>query len=135
MTKSKKITNLQPYSQEEIAKMKRVRHGNGIQLYGKNNKEEICRYEGQWELDKRTGRGSAVFPDDSKYSGNFKAGTLHGHGHFYWTSGHSYNGEWVYGRMEGNGEFTYPSGKVLKGRFIDNHYVDVFLYQTIQNFF
>jgi len=113
--------------------MKRVRHGNGIQLYGKTESGEVCRYEGQWELDKRTGRGSCVFPDNTKYSGDFKYNTIHGHGHFHWVDGHAYNGEWVNGRMEGNGEFTYPSGGLIKGRFVNNHYIDVkFLYHDIE---
>lgn len=107
--------------------MKRVRHGNGIQLYGKTQTGETCRYEGQWELDRRTGRGSCLFPDGTRYAGDFKLNVIHGHGHFTWVDGHSYNGEWVSGRMEGNGEFSYPSGQVIKGRFIDNQYVDVWI--------
>lgn len=108
--------------------MRRVRHGNGLQLYGKMQDEEICRYEGQWELDKRTGHGTAYFPDGTKYSGDFKDNHMHGHGQFFWTKGYTYNGEWVFDRMEGNGEFTYPSGNVIKGYFLDNSYVDVVFY-------
>jgi len=109
--------------------MRRVRHGNGLQLYGKMQNDDICRYEGQWELDKRTGRGVAYFPDGTKYAGDFLNNYIHGLGQFFWTTGHVYSGEWVFGRMEGNGEFMYPSGRMIKGYFLDNSFVDVlFLY-------
>ncbi len=110
-----------------MSKLQRVRHGNGLQLYGKTQKGEVVRYEGQWELDKRHGRATAQFPDDSRYSGDFKNNVMHGHGQFFWPDGHKYSGEWVCGRMEGNGDFSYPSGVSITGKFVANHYIDVLL--------
>lgn len=111
--------------EEAREKIKRVRHGNGIQLYGQNEKKKDVKYEGQWEKDMMHGEGIASFPDGSIYRGTFKQGQFDGYGRFEWFEGHVYEGNWREGRMEGGGEFSQAKGNELKGLFKGNYYNNV----------
>ena len=105
--------------------VRRVRHGNGINLFGKTKDGLLCKYEGQWEKDQKCGEGFMVFPDSARYRGNFKNDNFEGYGKYEWPKGYVYEGNWKDGRMDGGGEFTRPTGKKLKGLFKNNYYNDV----------
>ena len=101
------VSNIASLPEEEKANLKRVRHGNGIQLYHntKSAPDDFSRYEGEWELDKKHGRGKCVFADNSYYTGEFKNDWIEGSGSYIWSNGCSYVGEFSKGRMHGSGEY------------------------------
>ena len=61
-----------------------VRHGFGIQLYGRNPEagDRLCYYAGKWDRDQKNGDGSVmIFPDGvSTYTGAFRGNQFHGQG-------------------------------------------------------
>jgi len=94
-------------TEEEKKKFRQVRHGLGIQLYGKTASGETCKYAGQWHKGVVHGDGHYVYPDGSQYRGNFNNGVFHGIGEYSWPltaskglkNRHVYKGEWVDGKM------------------------------------
>jgi hypothetical protein len=120
------IKNLETYNEEAQKKLKMVRHGVGVQLFGVTENSSLCRYEGEWSKDKKNGRGICYYPDRSTYEGFFVNDLFEGYGKFYWPTNDIYIGEWKAGRMEGEGEFKHNDGHILKGRFKNNYFFDVF---------
>jgi hypothetical protein len=113
-------------SEDEIKKLKKVRHGVGVQLWGVDDTTCICKYEGQWYKDKKHGKGKCQFSDNSSYEGDFVNDAFEGHGTFLWPNEDVYIGEWSNGRMDGKGEFRHNDGHVLNdGIFKNNYYFDV----------
>ena len=115
-------------TEEERAKYSKVRHGLGIQLYGKNPQGVTCKYAGEWYADEKTGDGHSVFPNGAEYKGYCVKGIFNGKGQYLWPcdeSGkrHQYLGDCVAGKMNGQGEFTHKDGHMLKGTFVNNQYL------------
>jgi hypothetical protein len=115
--------------EEERNKWCRVRHGAGIQLFGKNDAGVTCKYAGEWERDQRTGDGHQIYKDGSVYKGNFNNGVFNGQGWFWWPASktksgedkHCYKGMWVDGKMHGKGDFVNgDSGDSYVGFFANN---------------
>ena len=119
--------NQEPPAEGEEAppqpKFKRVRHGLGINCYGRTEGEDIlCKYEGRWDRDKKSGEGFLVFPDGSTYRGNFKNDIIDGFGTFHWDyKGHTYEGNWKGGCLEGEGKFTHAEGNQFTAEFYNNY--------------
>ena len=93
-----------------------VRHGYGIQLFGRNENDTLCHYVGQWERDKKHGQGKFVHPDGSSYEGQYFEDKFQGEGTFIRSQSASfplypdwYKGAWRDGKMEGQGEFINNS--------------------------
>lgn len=91
---------------EELAKYVKVRHGAGIQLYGKNPSGVTCKYAGEWDKDQKTGDGHSVFPDGSEYRGYSIKSVFNGLGTYQWPpvkegTRPKYSGKWVDGKMNG----------------------------------
>jgi len=115
-------------AEEEKAKFQRLRHGLGIQLYGKTEEGECCKYAGEWHQGQVHGDGHYVYPDGSQYRGNFDHGVFSGLGEYTWPikasnglkANHCFKGTWVDGKMHGKGEFKHADGHVLKGFFANN---------------
>ena len=57
--------------QIETGKVKRLRHGNGAQIFFRNDNTVLCKYEGQWVKDQKTGEGYTLYPDQGYYSGKY----------------------------------------------------------------
>ena len=112
-----------PQDPSHMPKFRRVRHGLGINCYGRTEGEGVlCKYEGHWDRDQKHGEGYLVFPDGSSYEGSFKHDVIDGYGLFEWKhKGHKYEGNWKDGRMEGGGEFTHGEGNKTKGSFFNNY--------------
>jgi hypothetical protein len=70
--------------QAEKDKFKKMRHGVGIQLFGKDSQGNNIKYAGEWDCDKVHGDGHYVYPDGSQYKGNFNYGNFHGIGEYTW---------------------------------------------------
>ena len=110
--------------EQKIKSLKLIRHGFGIQLYGVDGTNCLCKYEGQWYKDNRTGKGICFFADKSTYEGSFVNGLFHGYGKFTWFNGNIYIGDWHYGKMEGEGEFKHWDGHIMKGTFRNNYHLE-----------
>ena len=65
-------------------KVNMVRHGYGIQLYGRNPEHEdrLCYYAGKWDRDQKNGDGAVMmYPDGvSSYRGAYKNNVFNGNG-------------------------------------------------------
>ena len=66
-----------------------MRHGVGIQLFGKDSKGQSIKYAGEWDRDRVHGDGHYVYPDGSEYKGNFHYGAFHGVGEYIWPASKS----------------------------------------------
>ena len=119
----KKVADINEYNEDMIKKLKMVRHGSGVQIFGANENN----FEGEWLKDKKHGKGIFYFSDKSIYEGNFLEDSFHGYGKFTFPLMDVYIGEWKEGRMEGEGEFKHHDGHVLKGLFKNNYYLDVLI--------
>jgi hypothetical protein len=117
-------------TEEERAKFVKVRHGLGIQVYGREN-GILVKYAGEWEAGQKHGDGHSTFADGSEYKGYTMRGVFNGRGIYRWpaTPGsekcHSYTGEWRDGKMNGPGEFRHADAHSLKGTFVNNLFVQV----------
>ena len=67
------------------------RQGLGVLMY--NEKGRV--YEGEWDKDKRHGRGYEIYPTGNFYQGQFDQGKVNGKGVYNWINGEVYDGEWV----------------------------------------
>ena len=120
------VTDINKISNEEIKKLKKVRHGIGVQLFGVNETTCISKYEGEWYKDKKHGKGKCQFSDNSSYDGHFVNDNFEGHGTFIWPNSDMYIGDWSCGRMDGKGEFRHNDGHILiNGIFKNNYFFDV----------
>lgn len=104
-----------------------LRHGSGKQVIcGKTVKGETLKlstYDGYWNKDEMTGRGSYTWYDGSSYDGDFANGDLNGVGKFRWPDGSSYDGTWLKGQMHGQGRFESRLGAdFLEGSFHRNSF-------------
>ena len=87
--------------------------GAGIFTYG----VEGDRYDGEFNDDKKHGKGCYTFANGNKYSGEFHNDKRHGNGKYHWVCGDMYSGEWREGRMEGIGTTVYANGNRYEGSF------------------
>lgn len=93
--------------EEEKAKYMKVRHGAGIQIYGKRDENGVtCKYAGEWVKDEKTGDGHSVFPDGSEYRGYAIKSVFNGEGIYKWKAVDggerpTYLGKWRDGKMNG----------------------------------
>lgn len=119
-------SDLDSLTDEKIKTLKVVRHGLGAQLfYVTSDSTCLCKYEGEWAMDKKNGRGICNFPDRSVYEGTFVNDLFDGYGKYVWPNNDVFIGQWKGGRMEGEGEFKHHDGHILKGCFKNNYYFDV----------
>lgn len=129
-------TNAEGEHEKPESKVNMVRHGNGIQLYGRNPEvgDKLCFYAGKWDKDLKSGEGATmIYPDGvSSYQGSYKAGVINGNGtlNIKCTSEdgahngkHSYTGGFRDGKLEGQGQFDHGLTKMRFGpNFQNNHF-------------
>jgi hypothetical protein len=60
-------------------------------------------YDGDWVLDKRTGRGHCTIRGRETYTGAWLDNKFHGQGKYADADGNVYDGEWAHGRKDGAG--------------------------------
>ena len=83
--------------------------GNGILYYDfKNNSY----YEGEFENDKRHGKGKYYYNNKLVYEGDFSEDKYHGKGKIYYEDGRTYEGEFTNGIRNGEG-VEYGSNKKI----------------------
>jgi hypothetical protein len=76
-------------------------------------------YEGEWIDDLMHGTGTFIIANKDKYVGQFKEGKKHGRGTMTYDNGIIFEGEWVNGKKRGKGTFTWTNGKKFRGEWID----------------
>ena len=54
----------------EKAKVKKKRHGVGVQIFYRPDNSIMCKYEGHWDRNQKHGLGITTYPDQSVYIGN-----------------------------------------------------------------
>jgi hypothetical protein len=74
-------------------------------------------YVGEWQDDKRHGRGSDTFASGHRYTGEFQDGQRHGQGTYTFPNGESYVGEWREGKRHGSGTNIFPDGERYVGEW------------------
>lgn len=78
-------------------------------------------YSGEFENNKRHGRGNAFYPDGSRYEGDWANDKRHGIGCYYFKDQKKYNGIWEDGMPKGVGYYVSGAkgegGKKLLGYF------------------
>ena len=121
------VGNYEELPEDSKKQYKLVRHGYGIQLYGRTDTQEnlLIRYAGQWDRDRKHGDGQCVYPDGAEYKGHYKYEKFDGYGQFTWAKdadgkANVYAGYWKEGSMDGGGEFKHKSGQSWKGLFKNN---------------
>ena len=84
--------------------------------------ENNYKYDGDWSLGKKNGRGVLEFADGTKYEGDFKNNKIEGKGIWIWPNGDKYEGQFINGNYNGHGELLYKNGKKYLGEFINDKY-------------
>lgn len=107
-----------------------VRHGHGIQLYGRNGADKLCYFSGKWDKDLKHGDGGLlIFPDGvSQYIGGFRNNVFEGQGDLVLKVGegapHHYTGGFKEGKLEGKGKFEHGLTKQSFGPdFSNDHFI------------
>ena len=91
-----------------------LREGEGIE------KGNGGKYEGNYEKDKRSGKGKIYFDSGDYYEGDFSDNKFNGNGHFIWKkNGHEYIGEYLNGIIHGNGLYKWNKNQYYKGQYIN----------------
>jgi hypothetical protein len=81
--------------------------------------ENNYKYDGDWSMGKKNGRGVLVFSDGTKYEGDFKNDLYDGNGIIKFNNGNVYEGEFVEGNIKGKGKFVWNDGKKYDGDYED----------------
>eukprot|EP00347_Sterkiella_histriomuscorum_P002207 403369055 len=117
--------NLDEIEESQKGKLRQVRHGYGIQLFGRSQQDVLVQYSGQFDRDMKHGQGKFIYPDGSTYEGNFRNDKFDGYGIYKFIDGREYKGYWSNGKMEGGGELKYSQiedNQNLTGLFKNNLY-------------
>lgn len=77
----------------------------------------VQNYEGEYEDNKKNGKGKFVWTSGSVYEGEWKDNTKNGRGKFTWADGDVYEGEWKQDNKNGMGKYTYANGDVYEGEW------------------
>jgi hypothetical protein len=89
------------------------KHGVGKIVY----KNVVESYEGEFNKDEITGRGTYTWANKDQFSGDFVNGKMHGKGEYLWPEGGRYVGEYKNNIKEGKGIFYWTNGRVYEGEF------------------
>ena len=92
---------------------KEKRHGRGTQVWKDNS-----RYDGQWKNGKANGYGRLIHGDGDVYEGEWKDDTACGHGKYIHVEGAVYEGQWLNDCQHGYGKETWPDGAFYEGDYV-----------------
>lgn len=79
------------------------RHGKGKLKFADNDSGIRLRYEGEFELDRMSGKGILWYQNGDMYDGSFKDNAFNGQGTFQYASSIKVEGKWSNGTLEGKG--------------------------------
>ena len=115
-------SNTETDNQYTLNKPKMLRHGNGAQIFLRQDDTVLCKYEGEWKLDLKSGNGVTMYPDGAWYYGILNNEEKEGYGKYVWPNGDCFNGTWKNDRMDGPGVFIQSNGNRLEGSFKNNYF-------------
>ena len=78
------------------------------------------KYEGNFQNDKKNGKGLVIYSTGDQYIGEFKDDQLSGHGNYIWNNGDSYEGEFTDGKINGKGLYKWKDGGEYEGEYKNN---------------
>ena len=85
---------------------------------GKNRRNIVFLYEGEFVNDKFEGNGKYIWKDGKYYIGEFKKGLIHGEGTLYYQNNNiQYEGEFLNNKYEGDGKYIWENGRYYIGEF------------------
>jgi len=80
-------------------------------------------YDGEYESNKKHGKGVMKYPDGGTYEGHWKEGMREGHGTFKYPNGDWYKGTWSGGKKSGEGTyFSYQGSCWYVGTWTDGEF-------------
>ncbi len=79
-------------------------------VYGLETSLGGLSYTGEFNDNKKHGKGTLTFPDGSSYRGDFLDGRMHGVGTFTTSDGSTFEGEYEHDRRHGRGTLTAADG-------------------------
>jgi len=80
------------------------------------------RYEGDWREGRRHGEGTWRDADDTRYTGQFRNDQFEGQGTLTMANGDILTGQWAEGRLNGHGSLTTSDGMLYVGGFKDDEF-------------
>lgn len=80
-----------------------LRHGKGKLKFADNDPGIRLRYEGEFDGDRISGKGTIWYQNGDMYDGSFKDNAFNGQGTFQYASSIKVEGKWVMGQLEGKG--------------------------------
>ncbi|KAL4473882.1 hypothetical protein ABPG74_022746 [Tetrahymena malaccensis] len=78
-----------------------------------------CIYIGNFDGNKRHGKGVFINLLGERYEGGFSNDTFHGQGSYFYKDGAIYIGEWFGGQIQGKGMLYYSNGDIYDGYFLN----------------
>ena len=88
------------------------RSGKGTQIWPDGSK-----YEGYWRHDMANGKGRLIHADGDVYEGDWTDDKAHGHGTYIHMDGAQYVGEWQDDKQHGYGIETWPDNARYEGNY------------------
>lgn len=80
--------------------------------YGQNyHSNGQLKYEGEYVLGRREGKGTYYFKNGDRYQGSFKENKMNGKGVYYYANGDRFLGDFKDDKRNGKGTFIYANGK------------------------
>lgn len=102
-----------------------VKQGAGTYKYA----DGATVYEGGFENNLKSGKGTLSFANGDKYEGDFKDGTMEGYGEMAYASGDMYFGSFKAGKKDGEGSYHFKSasceftGTWSEGEFVKGDWI------------
>jgi len=103
------------------------KHGKGLTRFQEG------RFEGDYQEDERTGKGSYFWDKGDYYTGEFLHGNCHGKGFYRFADGATFDGHFKEGKRTGEGIFRWSDGDYYQGNF-ENGYRSgrgIFVWETL----
>ena len=93
------------------------RHGHGVQMWPLPGRGGVMEYDGQWDMDKRSGFGKLSYPDGRVFEGEWAQGRVAGRGKLIYANSWTYEGEFHGDMKHGRGIKTEWYGPTHGTRF------------------
>ena len=101
------------------------RNGFGLSTFALNDSFNSLSYEGFYENDEISGKGTYMWKNGDKYVGHFKNDVRSGFGTYYYSDGDRYEGNWENGKRNGFGKlFSSDGGLKYSGNWKNDEQVD-----------
>mmetsp|Transcript_10640 Transcript_10640/g.10711 ORF Transcript_10640/g.10711 Transcript_10640/m.10711 type:complete len:350 (+) Transcript_10640:52-1101(+) len=92
--------------------------------FGVQKNADGTKYEGEWKMGKRHGRGTLWIKKHKQYvkqyAGEWSSDRMEGSGFYYYDNGDVYRGSWVKSKRSGHGLMEYPNGDVFEGAWLND---------------